>query len=132
MVGLSQAVAENPTPGAYDRPATPEGTPNDAVPSDWEGSWGAASPVLSYHMKDPQSGLNYVLNVTRKGHPLYPGAVMSVVQPAGLGHAMIDTYGVGTSLAQSPANLRRDGFADYWPPRDREILARQKQKDDSR
>lgn len=132
LAGLSQAVAENPTPGAYDRPAAPEGTPNDAVPPNWEGAPGAASPVISYRMTDPQSGLDYVLNVTQRGHPLYPGVVLSIARPAGQGHAMIDTYGVGTSLAQSPANLDRDRFADYWPPRDGEITARQPRKDNDR
>jgi hypothetical protein len=132
MAGLSQAVVENPTPGAYDRPATPAGTPNDAVPPRWEKDRVAASPVISYRMTDPQSGLDYVLNATQRGHPLYPGVVLSIARPAGQGHAMIDTYGVGTSLAQSPANLWSGTFANYWPLRDREITARQQKKDNYR
>ena len=88
MAGLSQAVVENPTPGAYDRPATPAGTPNDAVPPKWEKDRVAASPVISYRMTDPQSGLDYVLNATQRGHPLYPGVVLSIARLAGQGHAM--------------------------------------------
>jgi hypothetical protein len=128
MEGLREGVVEDPTPGAYDRPATAEGTPNDALPPFFEGWRGAASPVRSIHMTDPKTGLDYVLNVTRKGHPLYPGVVLRIVRPAGQGHAIIDNYGVGASLAQSPASPLADMFADYWWPNDQGIIAKALEK----
>ena len=91
---LMQAIVNNPTPGPNNSPATSQGTPNNATPS--ELSAFGESPVLSYYTKD-SNGNPVVINVTEPGHPLFPGYVVRTIDANGVVH----NYGEGMGRLQS-------------------------------
>jgi hypothetical protein len=106
---LRQRIVNNPTPGSTPKPASSNGTPNDANPQWFEGfviglgAYGGDSrsplnPVLSYtRIFDGQT---IVVNVTQPGHTLFPGYVARVVDDRG-GKATVNNFGEGLALAQS-------------------------------
>jgi hypothetical protein len=115
---MRQDVINLPTPGPATlvRPATPEGTLNEATP-EWlynlmttplpMGSLGSRpivpygkmiSPVRSYLTTD-QNGRQIVVNVTEPGHPLHPGYVVRYVTPSD-GGPTIQNEGEGAGFLQ--------------------------------
>lgn len=123
-----------PTPGPTKlvRPATPEGTLNEATP-EWlyniltmplpMGRLGSRpivpygtmiNPVRSYLTTD-QNGRQIVVNVTEPGHRLHPGYVVRYVTPSD-GGATIQNEGEGAGVLQgadSPGWLR-DWINNNW------------------
>jgi hypothetical protein len=116
---LAQAIIANPTPSFLaGRPATPQGTLNEATPDRFHGplyglNLGAASempagplpvtpfnPVTSYVTKD-KDGNPMVVNITERGHGLSPGYVAIYVTPSE-GGSTIHVEGEGLSPWQAP------------------------------
>jgi RHS repeat-associated protein len=96
---LMQLVIDNPTPGSSNQPATPQGTPNNATPSNM--SFAGSSPVLSYVETD-SAGDEVVVNVTQPGHPLFPGYVVRVISSGSNGLGLtLHNYGEGWGTLQS-------------------------------
>ena len=88
---LFSELVNNPTPGDP-RPASKEGTPNDArvVPF-------LANPVVSYITTDLNSGAPIVVNIAGQSGQFGPGYVARQVK-GGVAH----TYGEGENWKQSP------------------------------
>jgi len=116
---LVQAIIANPTPSFLaGRPATPQGTLNEATPDRFHGplyglNLGAASempagplpvtpfnPVTSYVTKD-KDGNPMVVNITERAHGLSPGYVAIYVTPSG-DASTIHVEGEGLSPWQAP------------------------------
>jgi hypothetical protein len=117
---MRQDVINLPTPGPPKlvRPATPEGTLNEATP-EWLynlltlPSLGGRSvvpygkminPVRSYLTTD-QNGRQIVVNVTEPGHMLHPGYVVRYVTPSD-GGPTIQNEGEGSGLLQGSFSQR--------------------------
>jgi hypothetical protein len=131
---LMQRVINNPTPGPryLVRPATPEGTSNEATPSlPYHLLLGGnrlplgttQNPVMSYLTRD-QTGALMVVNVTRPGHGLRPGIVARYVtgSPAG---ATIQNEGAGLGWLQAPGGLLSDTINSVWDSQSRELIDQQ-------
>jgi hypothetical protein len=127
---LRQHIINFPTPGPKQlvRPATPEGTLNEATPG-WlrdylMGNTAAAgavlppdaplNPVRSYLTTD-QNGKQIVVNVTEPGHMLHPGYVVRHVTSSNEG-ATIQNEGEGSGFWQGPYSPKplRDWINDAW------------------
>ncbi len=119
---MRQDVINLPTPGPTKlvRPATPEGTPNEATP-EWlynlltmplPGRFGGPiipygkmiNPVRSYLTTD-QNGRQIVVNVTEPGHMLHPGYVVRYVTPSD-GGPTIQNEGEGSGILQGSFSQR--------------------------
>jgi hypothetical protein len=119
---MRQDVINLPTPGPTKlvRPATPEGTLNEATP-EWlynlltmplPGRFGGPTipfgkminPVRSYLTTD-QNGRQIVVNVTEPGHMLHPGYVVRYVTPSD-GGPTIQNEGEGSGLWQGSLSQR--------------------------
>lgn len=125
---LTQHVIIHPTPGPERlvKPATPEGTLNEATPiSQWLYDYlvgnaaaagavlppdGLINPVRSYLTTD-QNGKPVVVNVTEPEHRLQPGYVVRSVTPSSEG-ATIQNEGEGASSWQGP-DSQRFGLAGW-------------------
>lgn len=120
---IRQDVINFPTPGPTQlvRPATPEGTLNEATPEwlynllttplptplGWRPivpSGKMINPVRSYLTTD-QNGRQIVVNVTEPGHTLHPGYVVRYVTPAN-GGATIQNEGEGSGGWQGSLSQR--------------------------
>jgi hypothetical protein len=142
---ITPGVIERPTrgPAHLVRPASPEGTPNEATPggaayntavgwaafgsrfAPYEADIRRIGPVKSYLTRD-QSGMQIVVNVTEPGHPLYPGVVIRYVTESPSG-ATIWNEGTGRGRLQGPdgpAVVRDRGNNWVWNGQAREILDR--------
>jgi len=100
---IRQALINDPTPG-NDRPATTNGTLNNATPQSGILHVAAeitdtSSPVKSYTFKD-SNGNPMVVNVTLPGHPLFPGYAARMVTVEN-GQAVVHNFGEGLSPYQS-------------------------------
>lgn len=128
-----QGVIKAPTPGPKDlvRPATPEGTLNEATPEFFYRPYlwltgqlygTLVNPVTSYLTKD-QWGNPIVVNVTQPGHHLSPGYVARYVTSSDKG-SPIQNEGEGLGALQGPF-AQRLGIADlinnFWRGRANEI-----------
>lgn len=119
---IRQAIANDPTPGV-DRPASPQGTPNNASPR--EGLMGIAgrmkaSPVLTYARQDA-NGNGVTVNVTQLGHPLFPGYVARIVETQG-GQSVVHNVGEGTGLLQSKFSPAADTINSVWIDQTHKVL----------
>ena len=133
----------NAWPAHLVRPASPEGTPNEATPSGaayniaaglaalgsrfapYEADIRRIGPAKSYLTRD-QSGMQVVVNVTEPGHPLYPGVVIRSVTESPSG-ATIWNEGTGRGRLQGPdgpAFVRNWGNNWVWDGQAQEILDR--------
>jgi hypothetical protein len=142
---ITPGVIERPTrgPAHLVRPASPEGTLNEATPggaayntavglaalgsryAPYESDIRRIGPVKSYLTRD-QSGMQIVVNVTEPGHPLYPGVVIRYVTESPSG-ATIWNEGTGRGWLQGPdgpAVVRDRGNNWVWRGQAREILDR--------
>jgi hypothetical protein len=135
---LLQAIIANPTPSFFfGRPATPQGTLNEATP-DWANGpfvglsmngtgdmplgplpVTPSSPVTSYVTKD-KDGNAMVVNLTQPGHALSPGYAVLYVTTSG-GVSTIHVEGEGQSFLQAPDRpemlrkfLNDDTWRDYF------------------
>ena len=126
---LVQAIIANPTPSFFfGRPATAQGTPNEATP-DWlnqplngTGDMPLGSlpvtpinPVTSYVTKD-KDGNPMVVNITDRGHGLSPGYVAIYLTPSE-GGSTIHVEGEGLPPLQAPSQpewQRRMLNDDTW------------------
>jgi hypothetical protein len=102
---VQQSIVDDPTPGDTDKPATSDGTPNDASPSGGRGVLArlggllgnnTKSPVMSYSFTDSNRN-TWVINVTQPGHGLHFGYVLrgsvdGVAISIGEGWAPIQTW----------------------------------------
>jgi len=142
---LRQAIIERPTPNfLYGRPATAEGTPNEATPdSIWDalrgpdvpfgGPFGGPppaarplNPVRSYVTRD-RDGNPMVVNVTEPSHMLRPRYVAIYVTPGDDGRSIVHVEGEGLSPYQGPNSpgIARSIFSDQtWRPYFATIRAR--------
>jgi len=116
------AIARDPTPG-NDRPASPQGTPNNASPR--EGLMGIPgrlrdSPVMTYARQDA-NGNAVTVNVTQPGHPLFPGYVARIVQTQG-GQAVVHNVGEGTGWLQSKSSPFADTINSVWIDQTQKVL----------
>ncbi len=105
-------VKNNPTPG-NPKPATPEGTVNDATPV-IGGLPGNISPVESITTTNNVSGNEVVVNVTLPGHPLFPGIVVRDVSPNSDGTSTINNYGEGNGALQKPGGRFANRINGVW------------------
>jgi hypothetical protein len=120
---LRQHIIDVPTPGPakFVRPATAEGTLNEATP-EWlydylVGQLGVPygtliNPVRSYLTTD-QNGNQIVVNVTERNHGLHPGYVVRYVTTSDDG-STIQNEGEGSSFWQGPYSPFRGGINDVW------------------
>jgi len=117
---MREDVINYPTPGPRKlvRPATPEGTLNEATPEwlyellttplpipgvGWQPLYRQGTlinPVRSY-LRTDQNGKQIVVNVTEPGHKLHPGYVVRNVTPSD-GGATIQNEGEGSAELQGP------------------------------
>ncbi|MFM9863977.1 MAG: RHS repeat-associated core domain-containing protein [Micropepsaceae bacterium] len=95
-------VKDHPTPG-NPKPATPEGTRNDATPCPLCGVV-PENPVVSYSTTNEKTGNPVVVNVTLPAHNLAPGIVVREVNETPDG-SEINNYGEGTGWPQAQDNL---------------------------
>ena len=122
---LTQHIVNRPTPGPERlvRPATPEGTLNEATPG-WLYDYlmgnaaasgavlppdGLISPVKSY-LRTDQNGRQIVVNATQPDHLLHPGYVARYVSPLD-GGSTIHNEGEGSGSLQGSIS-QRIGLAD--------------------
>jgi len=121
---LTAAEARDPTPGD-DKPASPQGTLNDATPGAAAGALHALanqpgfpdtsndpiSPVKSYTDKNGN-----VFNVTLPGHPLFPGVVAfkNVTNPNG--SITMHAIGEGAGILQDPGEPTAAPLDNIWIP----------------
>lgn len=116
------AIARDPTPG-NDRPASPQGTPNNASPQN--GLMGIPgrmrdSPVLTYARQDA-NGNAVTVNVTQPGHPLFPGYVARIVNTAG-GQSVVHNVGEGTGWLQSSTSPFANAINEVWIRQTQDVL----------
>jgi hypothetical protein len=134
---LMQGLIDNPTPGPRHmvRPATPEGTINEATPEAFY--YAATRPALPgtpfnsvrSHLTHDQYGRPLMVNVTRPGHQLAPGVVIRYVTTGPSG-STIQNEGSGLGAWQAPYGLSvRLGIADsinnVWDAQSRAIIEQQ-------
>jgi RHS repeat-associated protein len=117
---LMKQIVDNPTPGKP-HPATAEGTSNDATPSGIY-QWFGPSPVKSYTLMDSE-GNEVVVNVTQKGHPLFPGYVVRRIDKDASGGYTVHNFGEGWAVKQSSFNpFAERMFNDVWIDQTRELI----------
>ncbi|MGQ9447365.1 hypothetical protein [Xanthomonas citri] len=119
---IRQAIANDPTPG-NDKPASPQGTANNASPRDGLMSIpGRAkdSPVLSYARQD-SNGSAITVNVTQPGHPLFPGYVARIVETQG-GQSVVHNVGEGTGILQSRFSPFANAINNVWIQQTQDVL----------
>jgi hypothetical protein len=119
---IRQAIAKDPTPG-NDKPASPQGTPNNASPRD--GLMGIPgrmkdSPVLTYARTD-SNGNAVTVNVTQPGHPLFPGYVARIVETQG-GASVVHNVGEGTGWLQSSGSPFANSINNVWIQQTKDVL----------
>lgn len=124
---IREEIANDPTPG-NDKPATKEGTSNDATPQ--QGLLGLAgnftsSPVKSYARED-KNGKKVTVNVTEPGHPLHPGYVARIVQETKGGEVVVHNIGEGTGWLQGNQSPVADMINNVWNSQTQNILDRVK------
>lgn len=135
---LMQGVTERPTPGPsyLSRPATPQGTLNEATPEPFYSLYlggsrlPAGTPLSSVtsYLRHDKDGNPVVVNVTQPGHALFPGYVMHCIIQTPEG-ARIQTEGEGLSTWQAPDRpewLQKRLSDDTWTPYQQTILDRYK------
>ncbi|WP_140986891.1 RHS repeat domain-containing protein [Asticcacaulis tiandongensis] len=105
-------VENNPTPGSP-KPASVEGTKNDATPVIGGLVPQAISPVTSFIVTNEVSGKEVVVNVTTSGHPLESGIVVREVNQTSDG-TIINNWGEGTASLQSPSSPFADMINGVW------------------
>lgn len=126
---VMQGVVDRPTQGPpwpaswFVRPASPEGTRNQATPRYVYFPTGgfANGPVRSYVTTD-QTGERVVVNVTEPSHPFHPGVVIryETQSPAG---STIRNEGIGRGWPQGPGGLASGRFNNWvWEGQAQEIL----------
>jgi hypothetical protein len=136
---LMQGVIDNPTPGPRQmvRPATPEGTINEATPEPAYNAVIAQAQLLpgtpvnsvrSYLAYD-QDGRPVMVNVTRPRHELAPGVVMRYVTTGPSG-STIQNEGTGLGRWQAPDGWSSvfgisDAINNVWGPHSRAIIEEQ-------
>ena len=134
---LLQGVVDKPTPGPFNRPATSEGTLNEATTPSWlynlflggtRMPYGTpVNPVKSYLWQD-SDGKPIVVNVTEPGHGLEPGYSIHYVVETPEG-PRIQTEGEGLGYLQSPDRLewlQKQLSTGTWAPYQQGILDRSK------
>jgi hypothetical protein len=135
---LEQGIVNVPTPGPRDlvRPATSEGTLNEATPeADYRLllirrglPYGTlVNPVRSFLTKD-QWGNPIVVNVTQPGHALHPGYVARYVTSSDKG-STIQNEGEGLGALQGPVAQRlgiADWISSFWRGQANEIMGGRK------
>ena len=107
---VQQSIVNDPTTGD-DRPTTPEGTPNDAGPQSGLRNlltYISDSPVRSHTFVDDK-GNTWTVNVTEKGHPLFPGFVLR-----GAVDGKIITYGQGVGKLQAGGAVSQLIIDNVW------------------
>jgi hypothetical protein len=107
---LEDYIRSHPTPGSP-RPATSNGTYNDATP-DYLSWYPGGSPVISYSRT--VDGTQVVVNVTQPGHPLFPGYVARTITAGPNNSSMINNFGEGTALTQSEYNPLNSLINNVW------------------
>jgi hypothetical protein len=133
---LMRGIINSPTPGPRDlvRPATPEGTRNEATPRPWYDLFlggtrlppgSPQNPVMSYLTRD-QNGALMVVNVTTPGHGLHPGVVARYVTESPRG-ATIQNEGSGLAEWQAPDRWAAafglpDRISNVWNEQSRAII----------
>lgn len=121
---INAGLAAQPTPGLANSPATPQGTFNNAspggVPSFFLGnSW----PVSSYVVNDTATNAPIVLNVTRPGHPLFPGVVARYTSGSP-GNYTVNNVGEGTAKMESGWNpVAQPLYNRAWTDQTNSILS---------
>ena len=129
---LVQGIINSPTPGPRQlvRPATPQGTLNEATP--YVGRTPPINPVMSYLTTD-QNGTPLAVNVTQPGHDLSPGVVVRYVTTSPSG-STIQNEGAGTGWWQGPSSpdMVREGTANVWRGHSTQIVRPQSQKNKGR
>lgn len=114
---VAKAIAQDPVPNVNGKPATPQGTPNNAAPSSGLRSILATvanavglgdSSVKSYTFRDSK-GSTWEMNVTENSHTLSPGYVLRGVAQ---GNAV--SYGEGTALKQNLGQASDALINDVW------------------
>lgn len=135
---LMQAVINEPTPGPTGlvKPATPEGTINEATPA-WAYNATIATAkelpgtpfnqVKSYLTTD-QYGAPMMVNVTRPAHGLAPGVVMRYVTTGPSG-STIQNEGSGLGAPQSRASPIADPINNVWLGQSRRFIADQEERE---
>ncbi|MFW2096210.1 RHS repeat-associated core domain-containing protein [Acinetobacter sp. ULE_I057] len=110
ILNLRFYLIQHPTPNDNAQPATIGGTFNLANPSGFNfRTFMATSKTLIHNVPDNvysflrtgNSGVTWVVNITRPDHSLYPGIVIRGVQDLGGGNVLIHNYGEGTGKLQS-------------------------------
>jgi RHS repeat-associated protein len=107
---LEDYIRNHPTPGSP-KPATPNGTYNDATP-DYLSWYPGGSPVYSYSQM--VGGQQVVVNVTQPGHPLFPGYVARTVDGGPNGSNVMNNFGEGTAFKQSGYNPLNSLINNVW------------------
>ena len=107
---VRDSLVNDPTPGK-DKPASPQGTPNDATPE--SGLRGSAASTVNNDVKSyvftDKNGNKWILNVTMPSHTLFPGYVLRGV----VGNQLV-TYGEGNNWKQSLGALSNLGINNVW------------------
>ena len=137
---MRQAI-ERPTfgPGHLNRPATREGTANEATPEHYHSIAEAVKAATGMHgfpvgpvksrVTEDQHGNTVVVNVTEPGHVLFPGYVVHSIVKSDDGSYRLVTEGEGLGLLQSkqaPEKLRDIINRQTWEAYQKEILDRAK------
>ncbi len=137
---LTQGLINRPTvgPRRFVRPATPEGTRNEATPGGYYHalSGGVTSPfdllrpplplgtsvapVMSYLTTD-QNGTPMIVNVTQPGHGLRPGIVIRYVTTSPSG-STIQNEGTGLAPLQAPRSWAANPISSVWEGEARDII----------
>lgn len=114
---VQQSIANDPTPGRNDKPATPTGTLNKATPDGGRGVLARAgallgydpdSPVKSYRATD-RNGNTWTINVTQPGHGLHFGYVLR-----GSVGGQVMTIGEGWAIPQAFGFASDAIINDVW------------------
>jgi hypothetical protein len=136
---LMQGVIDNPTPGPryMVRPATPEGTVNEATPElVYNAVMAQAQQLPGMPFNSVKSFLTYdqngrpvMVNVTRPGHQLAPGVVIRYVTTGPSG-STIQNEGAGLGIWQAPNRLPAafgipDSINNVWNDQSRAIIEEQ-------
>jgi RHS repeat-associated protein len=127
---IRDALAKDPTPG-NDKPATKEGTPNDATPPGgflgWYGEKTGGSPVKTYLRE--ANGKKITVNVTQPGHPLHPGYVVRIVEETKGGESIVRNIGEGAAIKQSNYSPFSDMINNVWIKQTNDVIERVRKED---
>jgi hypothetical protein len=117
---LTQGMIDRPTPGhtSFVRPATPQGTLNEATPL--VGFQPPITPVTSYVTAD-QNGTPVVVNVTQPRHLLHPGVVIRYVTTSPSG-STIQNEGTGLAPIQAPGSWFENHLSNAWRGLSQDIM----------